>query len=104
MNNDWQTEADKEAKWVPGTPGMTAPKIDGSMGPVMSGVVVGDPSMEAAGYDSDDIKPYSPDVKNADTDLNISASTENLSAKYKYPRNSQDTVPEDSSRINQDTF
>jgi len=34
-------------------------------------------------------------VDNAGTDLNISASEANLSAKYKYPHVSQDTVPED---------
>ena len=34
------------------------------------------------------------DTTNSDTTLNVTASTENLSAKYKYPQTSQDTVPQ----------
>lgn len=36
------------------------------------------------------ITTKSADMTNSDSTLNISASEENLSAKYKYPRNSQD--------------
>jgi hypothetical protein len=36
------------------------------------------------------ISTQSADMTNASTDLNVSASTENLSAKFKYPRVSQD--------------
>jgi hypothetical protein len=35
----------------------------------------------------------SADTKNTDTDLNVSASSENLSAKYKYPGVSQTPEP-----------
>lgn len=36
----------------------------------------------------------SADMKNKDTDLNQTASSENLSAKFKHPRVSQDVPPE----------
>lgn len=36
------------------------------------------------------IPTKSADMKNSDTQINISASGENLSAKYKYPRKTQD--------------
>lgn len=37
------------------------------------------------------ITTYSADTNNSDTSLNVGASEENLSAKYKYPRVSQNT-------------
>lgn len=45
--------------------------------------------------DSDTFIPSSSaDMKNSDSDLNQTASSENLSAKYKYPRVSEDVPPQ----------
>jgi hypothetical protein len=50
--------------------------------------IVGTPSFQ----DGTTIIPnVTPDMTNSDTDLNITASEENLSAKYKYPSVSQST-------------
>ncbi len=65
---------------------ITKPNLD-AMKPIGNGV-------NAPVYQDSEtviIATKSADMTNSDTDLNISASTENLSAKYKTPRVNQDT-------------
>jgi hypothetical protein len=58
----------------------------------------GAPTMDSGFGQEGSIRPSlsaNVDIKNSDTNLNIGASQENLSAKYKYPNVSQDRVSED---------
>ncbi len=62
-----------------------------------TGGVVGQPSYAGA---TTIIATKSADMTNSTTDLNVSASSENLSAKYKYPRVSQDVPPKAANQYN----
>lgn len=67
-------------------PNATQPNLD-AMKPIGNGVTA--PTYQYG--ETNIISTKSADMTNSSTDLNISASTENLSAKYKTPRNNQDT-------------
>jgi hypothetical protein len=67
---------------------ITKPALDCKY-PVGNGV--SKPEYKSGGTDI--IKTKTADMKNSGTDINITASTVNLSAKFKYPRVKQD-IPE----------